>query len=180
MKNPFLKTNVALAALTLCTASFVSAADEKKPAGPDRAEIMKQFDANGDGQLDQTEREAVRKHMESMRGDAGGRGGQGAQGQRGGQGGRGGQGQRGGNPMAEFDANGDGKLDDSERAAASAAMRERTQGDERAMKRFDTDGDGKLSDAEWGKASKAMQDRMGQGGRGGRGNGGEGRRQRGE
>jgi hypothetical protein len=185
MKNPLLKTTMALATLTFCTASFVSAADEKKPAGPDRAAMMKQFDANGDGQLDQTEREAVRKHMESMRGEAGGRGegGQGRSGQ-GGQGGRGGQG-RGPNPMAEFDANSDGKLDKSERAA----MREGIQNNEQAMKRFDTDGDGKLSDAEWGKASKAMSDRMGQGGRGGRGGergeggeggGGEGRRNRGE
>lgn len=174
MKNPLLKTTVALAAFTFCTASFVIAADEKKPAGPDRAEMMKQFDANGDGQLDQTEREAVRKHMESTRGDTGGRG-QGAQGGRGGQG-------RGPNPMAEFDADGDGKLNDSERAA----MREGLQSNEQAMKRFDTDGDGKLSDAEWGKASKAVSERMGQGGRGGRGGergngaGGEGRRKRGE
>tara|TARA_B110000444_G_C18510929_1_gene442241 strand:+ start:92 stop:616 length:525 start_codon:yes stop_codon:yes gene_type:complete len=174
MKNRLLKTTVALAALTFCTAIFVSAADEKKPAGPDRAEMMKQFDANGDGQLDQTEREAVRKHMESMRGDAGGRG-------EGGQGGRSGQGRRP-NPMAEFDANSDGKLDKSERAA----MREGLQSNDQAMKRFDTDGNGKLSDAEWGVASKAVSERMGQGARDGRGGergnagGGEGRRKRGE
>ena len=178
MKNSLLKTSVALATLAISSVSFVSAADEKKPAGPDRAEMMKKFDANGDGKLDQTEREAVRQHLQSMGAESAGRGaGRG-------EGGRapGGQGGRGGNPMAQFDTDGDGKLSDAERKAAEPAMREFTQNNERAMQQFDKDGDGKLSDKEWATARKAVVERMGQarGGRGGegRGRGGEGQGQR--
>lgn len=169
MKNPLLKTSVALAALTLFSASFASAADDEKPSRPNQAEILKRFDANGDGKLDQTEREAARKHMQSMRGDAGGRG-EGGRGQ-GGPGGR-------GNPMAQFDTDGDGKLSAAERKAAEPALRELTQNNPRAMQQFDKDDDGKLNDKEWAAARKVVQQRMGQG-RGGRGDG-EGRRPRGE
>ena len=191
MKNPLLKTSVAFATLTIFSVSFASAADDDKPAGPpNQAAMLKQFDANGDGKLDQTERDAARKHMQSMRGDAGGRGagrgeGERGQGGRGGPGGQGGQGGRG-NPMAQYDTDGDGKLSDAERKAAEPAMREFTQNNERAMQQFDKDGDGKLSDKEWAAARKVVEQRMGQGrggrgGRGGEGNrGGEGRRQRGE
>ena len=50
----------------------------------------------------------------------------------------GGQRKGGGKRWARFDKNGDGKLDDSEKAAAKAQM----------VKRFDTDGDGKVSEQE--------------------------------
>ena len=154
MKNPLLKISVAFATLTIFSVSFASAADDDKPAGPpNQAAMLKQFDANGDGKLDQTERDAARKHMQSMRGDAGGRGagrGEGERGQ-GGRGGPGGQGGRG-NPMAQYDTDGDGKLSDKEWAAARKVVEQRMG-----------------------------QGRGGRGGRGGEGNrGGEGRRQRGE
>ncbi len=188
MKNPLLKTSAALAILTIFSASFVSAADEEKSERPNQAETLKQFDANGDGKLDQAERDAARKHMHSMRGsNADGRGanradrsdggrGQGGRGALGGQGGR-------GNPMAQFDTDDDGKLSDAERKAAEPAMREFTQNNARAMQQFDKDGDGKLNDKEWAAARKVVEQRTGRAGgsRGGegRGRGGEGQRRRG-
>ncbi len=183
MKISLLKTLAASAALSLALNSTASAADEEKPAGPpSREEMVEKFDANGDGELDQTEREAVREYMAANRPEGGGRGHLGGQrGQRGqGGGGRGGPG--GGNPMAEFDTDGDGKLSAAERKAADPAMREMTQKNERAMGQFDKDGNGTLDDKEWAAARKVITQRMGQG-RGGRGPGGEDggqRRQRGE
>lgn len=77
-----------------------------------REEMMKQFDTNGDGELDETERAAMRERF-----------GAGQQ-----------QGGQGGQPrfnreemMKQFDTNGDGELDETERAA----MRERFGGGRR-------------------------------------------------
>ncbi len=56
--------------------------------------------------------------------------------------------------MKRFDKNGDGKLDDAEKAEAKAA---REQMREEALKRFDKDGDGKLNDAERAEAREAMK-----------------------
>ena len=169
MKNSRLKTSVALAALTLTSALAVSAADTDKPQRPSREEILQQFDANGDGQLDQTEREAVRAHMQANRPGGAGRG-QGAQGARGGRGGPGGPGGPG--AIAQFDTDGDGQLSEAERTAAEPAIRAHMASNERAMKRFDTDGDGNLSDAEFAQAREAMKDgggrARGQGGKGGK------------
>lgn len=144
MKKTFLKSAVVVAAFPLLTTLSVHAGDDDKPPRPTREEIIQQFDTNGDGQLDQAERQAVREHMQANRPE----------------------GRRG---PAEFDTDGDGKLNKAERAAADAALRERATGNERVMQRFDTDGDGNLSDAEWKKARKAMRDRMREGRRGGEG-----------
>ncbi|GAB5558830.1 MAG: hypothetical protein SynsKO_04770 [Synoicihabitans sp.] len=172
MKNTLLKTLAASAVVSLALNSAAYAADEDKPAGPpSREEMIQKFDANGDGQLDQAEREAVREYMAANRPEGGQRG-------RGGPGGGG----RGGNPMAQFDTDGDGKLSPAERKAADPIMRERTESNERAMGQFDKDGDGKLNDKEWAAARKTIVQRMGQarGGRGGDGEGRQPRRQRGE
>src|SRR5690349_10349689 len=48
------------------TVSFASAADEKKPGGPGgpgREAMIKKFDKNGDGKLDQGEMSAARQAM---------------------------------------------------------------------------------------------------------------------
>lgn len=166
MKRTLLKTLAALATLPLLTAASLQAADADKPARPNREEIMKQFDANGDGQLDQAERQAVREHMQAMRpaGAGGGRGQGGGPGQREGRPG-------GGRGLAQFDTDGDGQLNAAEREAAAATMREHVVNNPRAMERFDLDGDGALSDDEWNKARDEVGERMG-GGRGGRGPGG--------
>lgn len=56
-----------------------------------------------------------------------------------------------------FDTNKDGKLDDTERAAAEAAMRAKLTQEPRFIERADTDGDGKISDAEWAAAKEKFQ-----------------------
>lgn len=66
--------------------------------------------------------------------------------------------------IAKFDKDGDGKLNDTERAVAEEAMKKRLGGDrpegvdkKALLKKFDKDGDGKLSDEEKRAAKKAMQ-----------------------
>lgn len=71
---------------------------------------MKQFDKNGDGELDETERTAMRETMAARFGAQGGQGRQGGQG--------GGFNRE--EMMKRFDKNGDGELDESERAAMRA------------------------------------------------------------
>lgn len=60
--------------------------------------------------------------------------------------------------IRKYDKNGDGKLDEDEKAAAHAAMRKEGGGEadryKEALQRFDKDGDGKLNDAERAEAEK--------------------------
>ena len=122
-----------LAALLAGLTSIASAqeqTDDKKKQRPERerTELIKKFDKNGDGKLDEAERKAAREHAGKQRakrrenGDT-----PPARGKRGGEtppnkgkGRRRGQ-RRGGADraamMKQFDKNGDGKLDDTERAA---------------------------------------------------------------
>lgn len=78
--------------------------------------------------------------------------------------------------LEQFDKDGDGMLNDEEKAAAAAALKDRTgdkMGDatpdqirERLKERFDADGDGKLSDEERAKMEeqlKKMQENKGEG-----------------
>lgn len=127
------------------------------PARPNRADVIKQFDRNGDGVLDDTERQAAREvlNARSPRRTAGQT--------------------NASSPsatelMRRFDQNGDGKIDDAERAAArEAANRNRPAAaatalppiDRQAMvKEFDKDGDGKLSDSERTAVTQAMRERL--------------------
>lgn len=59
--------------------------------------------------------------------------------------------------LEKFDTDKDGKLSDSERAAAKAQAKERLQ-EQKA--KFDTDGDGKLSDSERDAARAAFAARL--------------------
>lgn len=170
MKLKLLTSTTALALVSLFATTSLSAADEKEAARPSREEMMKRFDANGDGKLDQAEREAMRAAApDRQRGPRGESADRPARGERG----PGGPGGRGGDRMKQFDTDGDGKLNESERAAAEVAMRAEIQSNPRAMARIDTDKDGKISDAEWAAGRQAMGDQRGQ--RGPRGAGGEGR-----
>jgi HlyD family secretion protein len=72
----------------------------RAPGGFNPQELLKQYDTNGDGELDETEREAVRAAMQA----------------RFAQGGPGGRGNRE-EMMKRFDKNGDGELDEEERTA---------------------------------------------------------------
>src|SRR5215212_7713822 len=87
-------------ALTLCVASLVAfAADgEKKDKKADKphAKVLEKYDKNGNGKLDDDEREAMRKERRSENAAA---------------------------ALKKFDKNGDGKLDAGEREAAKADRR---------------------------------------------------------
>lgn len=120
---------------------------------PSREEVLKRFDKNGDGQLDEAEKKAAMAEI----------------GPRGGKPGEGGMSpERKAEFMKRFDKNNDGRLDDSEKAAAKAELEkirgakggERKAGAgkpgegrnfpsrEEILKRFDKNGDGQLDEAE--------------------------------
>lgn len=123
--------------------------------------VLKQFDVNCNGKLDDDEKEkmlaerAKRKPLENNDAAGNGRGKMGdAIRQR---------------ILKMFDKDGDGKLNAEERAAAESAREEMGKGGKRGeagreamLKAFDKDGDGKLSDDERDAAKKAFQDRAGQ------------------
>lgn len=120
----------ASAALVVSIGGFAVAKGHHDPAK--RAAMVKQFDANGDGALDDAERGALREAFEAKRAA------------------------RRAETLAKFDANGDGMLSDGERTAMMEAH---------AAKRFaalDTDGDGALSLAEFqaGREGKGGRGRM--------------------
>ena len=106
-------------ALGLClTGLLVQAADPVAPAppaapaapaapgqpgspAPRKSKLLEQYDKNGDGKLDETEREAMRKDREGKRKE------------------------READLIKKYDKNGDGKLDDAEREAMRAEYRKK-------------------------------------------------------
>ena len=172
------------------------------PGGPGRAQILKQFDkngngkldpeerealrkaflerfdTNGDGQIDASEREAARKALRMRRGGRRTGAPQAAKSKRppGGKRrdtprGKGNApfGKMGGRAalLRRFDRNGDGKLDEQERAALRAFVQQRGGGRgmrAQLLRQFDKDGDGKLNEAERRAAREAfLKRRRGQG-----------------
>ena len=103
------------------------------------AEVMKRFDKNGDGKLDEEEKTAAK---ESYRSETTGR--QAKMRER-----------LGKRALEKFDKNNDGKLDETERAEAAKAL----ETDPRLVRRFDKDGDGKLNDTEKAAARDAFKER---------------------
>jgi len=93
MKHPNLI--IALAGLTALTATASAEEDAQRPQAPNRAEIIAKFDADGDGILNETERQAAREAMAKRAEEE---------------------------KLRRFDTNGDGILDDAERRAAREAM----------------------------------------------------------
>ena len=97
---------------------FAAPNGKKKSAGggkgfPNREEMIKRFDKDGDGKLNEEERAAVRKEMKGRKDDL----------------------------LKKFDADGDGKLSDKEREA----IRKQLPGKGRklpaeVLKKFDKDG----------------------------------------
>ncbi|MBI3271006.1 MAG: EF-hand domain-containing protein [Planctomycetes bacterium] len=139
-----------------------------------KEELLKRFDKNGDGQLDDEERAEARKAQAGERGKkgggggAGGRGrgpedggdgggavgGAGAQGPDDGQGGKdAGAAAGGGGGGAGAGGSGDAGMDPGRRAEM--------------VKKFDKDGDGKLNDEERAEAMKAMRAQREKTGKGG-------------
>jgi len=118
----------------------------ERPAGgrPDMQEMLKKFDKDGDGKLN----DAERQEMAKARGGAGGRPDP----------------ARMQELLKKFDKDGDGKLNDAERAEAMKARGGAPGGKpgeggrpsrEELIKKFDKDGDGQLNEAERAEAMKA-------------------------
>ena len=89
-----------------------------RPGGLDRAALLKKFDKDESGDLNDEERTALRQHIQELRAKRGDGQGRAAR-------------SRPGfdreKILAEFDKDEDGKLSEEERTAARAAMRERFQ-----------------------------------------------------
>ncbi len=134
-------------------------------AGINLEELKKKFDRDGDGKLNPEERAAAMAAFQKAKGNGGGFPGGDAPGNpaSGGFGGeQGAEGKaRGREAMIKrFDKNGDGKLNDEEKAEAQKVLKAK-KGEARpagklteAMKKLDIDGDGKLSDEEKAAAKK--------------------------
>jgi Ca2+-binding EF-hand superfamily protein len=127
----------------------------RRPLPPEaRERVLEQFDADGDGQLNEAERQAARAGFEARRAE------------------------KRAELLERFDADGDGELNETERAAAreeiGPGLKERFGGrhgrhhggrdGERheafrrhMLERFDTDGDGTLSEAERAEARAFAQ-----------------------
>lgn len=154
-------THVLPLGLFILCGSVVVAQDAKAPERPNREQIIKQLDADGDGKISDAERtqarEAMQQRMAARQGGAkkekledGSAPGRDAL-------------------LKQYDTNKDGKIDDAERAAAREDIQKNranapaTRNPERSgpsrealMKEFDKDGDGKLTASELEAAREAM------------------------
>lgn len=152
-------TLILLAVFTLgASASLATAQDGDRPSREDRrAKFLERFDTNKDGKIDDEERAKAREEFAKNRPEGERRRGEGR-----------GPGQ--GRPSREeilkkFDTNGDGQLDEGERAKMreeflknrpEGARRGEGRGEgrpsrEEILKKFDTNGDGQLDEAERAK-----------------------------
>ncbi|MGB0328521.1 MAG: EF-hand domain-containing protein [Akkermansiaceae bacterium] len=125
-----LKLTTTIVALASCALAQAEPDQEKrqKPRGPRQVpeEILKRFDADGDGKLNEKERaaamEARKAEMQARKAEM----------------------------LKRFDADGDGELSKEERKAAMEARKAEI------LERYDTDGDGKLNEKEREAARKDM------------------------
>lgn len=153
---------VVVAGVTAAAQEPAAAKSEPKPQF-NRQDLIKRFDQDGDGQLNEAERVAAREAMPSRaaRTNQPAAAGSAADGRN--------------EVVKRFDKNGDGVIDDSERTAARDELkksRPAPEGSSNAVparpaidrqmvvKEFDKDGDGKLSDEERQAAMRAMRERM--------------------
>ncbi|MDF3057329.1 MAG: hypothetical protein K0R17_1544 [Rariglobus sp.] len=131
----------------LAATQFVVTARAAEPepaaAATHDAEIIKRYDTNKDGKLDEAEIAAVKEQtlMASQEKREEKR-------------------ERLRDRLKEFDKDGDGKLDAGEKTAMETALRARAEKTPRMLKRLDTDGDGKLSDAEWAAGREKIIERL--------------------
>ena len=160
-------TCIALALAGIVTASAQEGKPEGQrrgpggPGGPGARQVppavLKEFDKDGDGKLNDEEAKAARAAMQAKREEA----------------------QK--KILAEFDADKDGKLSEEERKAVRTAMEAKRKA---LIEKYDADGDGKLGPEEIKTARDAGEELPMIGGPGGRrgpgGPGGEGRPPRGE
>ncbi len=119
------------AAIGLSGAAHAEEDSKKRPPHKLPPEIIAKFDKDGDGKLNEEEREAAK----AARGDM--------------------EANRRKEFLEKFDADGDGKLSDEEKKAMREAMKKKM------LEKFDKDGDGILSEAERAEMRKAMPGRPG-------------------
>jgi Ca2+-binding EF-hand superfamily protein len=125
MTSRFAKVRNVLVAATLSVAGVVGVAVACEGKGERKKEMVEKFDANKDGQLDDTERAKMKAEFEARHAE------------------------RKAEMLARYDANKDGKLDDTEKARMKAdrqAERKARLGER--FKALDTDRSGQLSKLE--------------------------------
>jgi len=131
-----------LPSLRAVTPADETTASDNAPADHQRkqrdAELLKRFDKNGDGKIDENEKAQAKLEMLKD-----------------GSGARAGGGQFREQMLKRFDKNKDGKLDENERAEALEALKTNP----RFVKRFDKNQDGKLDDAELAAARAELAER---------------------
>ena len=143
-----------LLAATLFIAPAAPGADAPPPAMSSRAaDLLKRFDKNGDGKLDETELADAREAMlqEQMQKQASRAALPGGEAMR-------------AKMLEMFDKNRDGRLDDEERAAMRRYDEETGLGEngevrDELLKRFDKNADGKLDETERAELVKFLQER---------------------
>jgi HlyD family secretion protein len=108
-----------------------SSDNRNRPPRFNREEMLKEFDKNGDGELDENEREAMRTALAARFGAMGGPAGPGFNREE---------------MMKRFDSNGDGELDETERAAMREAMRAQGGGQRGRQDRAPGNADGRQRD----------------------------------
>ena len=108
-----LATSIIAGLAFMLSTQLFAEGDGKKGKGDMRAKILEKFDTNNDGQLDETEKEALKKAMAERRASGEGKGD------------RAGREDMHKKMLEKFDTNKDGKLDETEREALKKAMAER-------------------------------------------------------
>ncbi len=129
-----MKTNTFIVIAAAIGLSGIAHAEEGKRERPPRKlppEIIAKFDKDGDGKLNEAEREAAKAARGEM------------------------EAARKAEMLAKFDSDGNGILSEDEKKAAQEAMQKMM------LEKFDKDGDGKLSEDERAEMRKAAPGRPG-------------------
>lgn len=135
MKRVLVAAGVVLVAVSVGYPMTVQAEDTA--AGDHKGDMLKKFDKDGDGKLNDAEKAEMKAAWEARRAE------------------------REKEMLAQFDTDKDGKLSDEEKAAMKAAMKAKFE--KKMLAKFDKDGDGKLNDEEKAAMEKAMSEHKGKG-----------------
>ncbi|HSI07529.1 MAG: EF-hand domain-containing protein [Rariglobus sp.] len=138
-----MKTSFLFPALLAATQFVLPAVAENEPVSEHDAAIIKRYDTNKDGKLDEAEIAAVKEQM--LMADQEKRGEKIEKVK-----------ERQAEWLKEFDKDGDGKLNDAEKKTMETTLRARMEKRPRLLKQFDSDNDGKLSDIEWATAREKI------------------------
>jgi len=159
LKHRILVLSSAVVAVMVVRAQEAGDTPAGGPPKIDRTEIIRKFDQNGDGVIDDAERQAARKALATSRPRATGTGEAPAAAKS--------------ERLRRFDRNGDGVIDDQERqgirdelaktrppGGTNLAAQRPPIDREALVKEFDKDGNGALNDTERKAAMQAMRERL--------------------